>query len=82
MGALGTYVSTQSVFLLTAVLAVPALFVLHRVGPAPPLPMPMPATAARRGIDWPMNWKSLAGLRAGGCSGTSHVPVCRATTSP
>jgi MFS family permease len=54
MGALGTYVSTQSVFLLTATLAIPALFVLHRVGPEPSLPLPLPATApaAKRGIDW------------------------------
>jgi predicted MFS family arabinose efflux permease len=35
MGALGTYISTRSVFLLTAVLAVPALFTLYRIGPAP-----------------------------------------------
>lgn len=32
MGAIGTYISTQSVFLLTAALAVPALFALHRIG--------------------------------------------------
>ncbi len=32
MGAIGTYISIQSVFLLTAALAAPALFALHRIG--------------------------------------------------
>jgi MFS family permease len=50
MGALGTYVSTQSVFLLTAGLALPALFALHRIGAPPPL---APAAVAERsGFDW------------------------------
>lgn len=54
MGALGTYVSTQSVFLLTAALCLPALFVLHRVGPEPSGVLPAPGTTApkRGGIDW------------------------------
>jgi len=50
MGALGTYVSTQSVFLLTAALALPALFALHRIGP-PPAAGPI-ATVRRARFDW------------------------------
>lgn len=58
MGAIGTYVSTQSVFLLTAALAAPALFALHRIGPPPKV-----ATVAvvRRSS---FNWHEIAGLLA------------------
>ena len=53
MGALGTYVSPRSVFLLTAALAVPALFMLHRVGAAPAPALVHAATrAAPRRFDW------------------------------
>jgi MFS family permease len=53
MGALGTYVSTQSVFLLTAALCLPALWALWRVGPAADVPVQAEGTAAkRRGAGW------------------------------
>ncbi|HJS85959.1 MAG TPA: MFS transporter [Acetobacteraceae bacterium] len=50
MGAIGTYISPRSVFLLTAALALPALFMLHRVGaaPAPALVHAATRTAPRR----------------------------------
>ncbi len=53
MGALGTYVSTRSVFLLTAALAAPALFTLHRIGaaPAPALVQSAIRIPSRR-FDW------------------------------
>ncbi len=53
MGALGTYVSTQSVFLLTAALAAPAAFALWRIGPPADPAMATAASARpRQQQDW------------------------------
>ncbi len=52
MGAIGTYVSTRSVFLLTAALAAPALFALHRIGKEPASAACPGAARRRTGFDW------------------------------
>lgn len=49
MGATGAYVSSRTVFLLTAALCVPALAALWSIRPGGPVS----AQAARRGVDWP-----------------------------
>jgi MFS family permease len=61
MGALGTYVSTRSVFLLTAALAIPALLALSRVGDGEAVAAPAPARARKR--DWHEIWSLLSDRR-------------------
>ncbi len=52
MGALGTYVSTRSVFLLTAALAAPALFTLYRVGAEPTAASAQAVPVPAKRFDW------------------------------
>lgn len=59
MGAVGTYVSTRAVFLLTAALAAPALFMLSRVGPAP---APALVRAAIQVAPRPFIWRDVQRL--------------------
>ncbi len=76
MGALGTYVSTGSVFLLTAALSVPALIALHRIGAAPARPAQSALAPRRRGLDWSGMGQLLADRRLlafGGCIVMFHM---------
>ncbi len=57
MGGLGTYVSTQSVFLLTAALGVPALLALASIAPAEAT-----SHAQTRSPREPFDWRGLGGL--------------------
>ncbi len=73
MGALGTYISTRSVFLLTAALALPALLALHRIGTEPRVPAP---AKPRRSLDWHGLGQLLADRRLlafGGCVILFHM---------